>query len=65
MKLIDHDGLRAKGICYSRVQLWRRVKDKTFPAPIKIGPARSAWVEHEIDEWLAGLCAARDSEDAA
>jgi prophage regulatory protein len=60
MKLLDHDGLTTKGIRYSKPQIWRKVRDKTFPAPIKIGAARNAWVEAEIDEWIAERIAERD-----
>jgi prophage regulatory protein len=45
MRLLDRDGLKAKGIKYSKAHLWRLVKVGKFPAPIKIGEARSAWVE--------------------
>jgi prophage regulatory protein len=64
MKLLDHDGLKAKGINYSKPQLWRKVKDKSFPAPIKIGAARNAWVESEIDEWVERLIADRDGVES-
>ncbi|MFW6028188.1 MAG: helix-turn-helix transcriptional regulator [bacterium] len=62
MQLLDYDGLKAKGICYSKPQLWRKVKAKSFPAPIKIGAARIAWVEQEIDRWIAEKIAERDRE---
>jgi predicted DNA-binding transcriptional regulator AlpA len=60
MKLLDHDGLKAKGIPYSRAQLWRRVRDRTFPAPIRVGGHRRAWLESEIDGWIAQLIRERD-----
>jgi prophage regulatory protein len=65
MKLLDRDGLKAKGIKYSKPQLWRLVKAKKFPAPIKIGEARSAWVESEIDAWIAAKIAERDAANKA
>lgn len=65
MQLLDHDGLRAKGIKYSKPQLWRLVKAGTFPAPIKLGAGRNAWVEDEIDRWIADRIAARDAKVAA
>jgi prophage regulatory protein len=62
MRLIDYDGLKAKGISYSRVHLWRLVKAGYFPKPIKLGDgARNAWVEEEIDALIAERMAARDS----
>jgi prophage regulatory protein len=61
MTLLDRDGLKTKGIKYSKAHLWRLVKAKKFPEPIKIGEARSAWVESEIDAWIAGKIAERDA----
>jgi predicted DNA-binding transcriptional regulator AlpA len=37
----------------SRVQLWRDIRAKRFPAPIELGPNSVAWFEDEINEWLA------------
>jgi prophage regulatory protein len=65
MRLIDYDGLKAKGINYSRVHLWRLVKAGRFPKPVKLGDgARNAWVEEEIDALIAERMAARDSQAA-
>jgi predicted DNA-binding transcriptional regulator AlpA len=35
--------------------LWRRVKDGTFPPPLKIGPNRVAWLRSDVDKWKANL----------
>jgi prophage regulatory protein len=64
MNLLDYDGLKARGISYSKAQLWRKVKDKSFPAPTKIGAARNAWIDQEIDTWIAERIAERDAENA-
>ncbi len=37
----------------SRVQLWRDIRGRRFPAPIEIGPNSVAWVEAEIEAWKA------------
>ena len=37
----------------SRVQLWRDIRARRFPAPIEIGPNSVAWVEAEIEAWKA------------
>jgi predicted DNA-binding transcriptional regulator AlpA len=42
-----------KGIEYSRKHLRRKVRDGSFPSPIRLGDRRIAWHEHEIDAWLA------------
>jgi prophage regulatory protein len=35
--------------------LWRRCKDGSFPAPVKIGPNRIAWRAVDVKAWLAAL----------
>ena len=37
MRVLNDDGLRAKGIDYSRPQLWRLEKAKKFPKRIRLG----------------------------
>ena len=37
----------------SRVQVWRDIKIRRFPAPVQIGPNAIGWFEDEIDAWLA------------
>lgn len=34
--------------------------DPTFPRPIKIGAAAVAWLESEIDDWIAAKIQSRD-----
>jgi len=64
MKLVAYDDLKpVKGIPYSKVQLWR-LEQKRFPKRISVGPQRYAWVESEIDEWIAGRIRARDEAAA-
>jgi prophage regulatory protein len=65
MQLVAYDDLKpAKGIPYSKVQLWRLERQKRFPKRISVGPQRYAWVESEIDEWIAGRIRARDEAAA-
>ena len=61
MRLIDYEDLKNKGIKASKTKIWRQVKSGQFPKPVKIGD-RNAWVESEIDTFIQGLIAARDSE---
>ena len=42
----------------SRSELYRRVKGQAFPKPIRIGARMVAWVEGDIDRWIAD-CVAR------
>jgi prophage regulatory protein len=38
-------------------------RDPTFPKPIKIGPRASAWIEEEVDRWIAArIAASRDKQ---
>src|SRR5690348_13945228 len=44
----------------SRSPLYRRIREGTFPKPVKLG-AMSRWVESEIDAWMAAQVTARDA----
>jgi prophage regulatory protein len=44
----------------SRSGIYEAVKAGTFPAPVETGPHAVAWVEAEIDAWIAAKIAARD-----
>lgn len=53
MKVLSYRELRPqKGIAYSRAHLGRLIDERKFPAPIKLGENRVAFVESEIDEWI-------------
>jgi prophage regulatory protein len=61
VKLIDYKTLGpSKGINYSRDHLRRKVKAGEFPKPIPVSERRIAWIEAEIDDWLAARAAERD-----
>jgi prophage regulatory protein len=63
MKLIDFKQLKPeKGIPYSRDHLRRRCKAGTFPMPIKLSDRRIAWIEAEVDAFVADQVAARAAE---
>lgn len=38
---------------YSKAWIYRLLKDGKFPASIKIGSRAIAFIESEIDEWVA------------
>lgn len=42
----------------SRSTIYARVKDGTFPAPVRIGPRAVAWLESDIEAWQAAQVAA-------
>jgi prophage regulatory protein len=35
--------------------------DPSFPRPVKIGSRSSAWVEHEVNDWIRSCIANRDN----
>lgn len=39
----------------SSSEIYRKVDDETFPAPVQLGPRAVGWIEEEIDDWIAGL----------
>lgn len=64
MRVLSMEELRtAKGINYSRAHIYRLLKtDPDFPQPIRLGGNRIAFVEEEVDRYLADKVAARDAE---
>jgi len=62
VRLIDEDGLRARGIKFSRQHRHRLIQAGRFPRPVKLGGNTNAWVEAEIDEHIAACIAARDAK---
>ncbi|WP_235884818.1 helix-turn-helix transcriptional regulator [Bradyrhizobium frederickii] len=64
-QLIAYEGLSPKGIVYSKVQLWRLERAGKFPQRVKLSPQRVAWIESEIDEWIAARISARRESVAA
>jgi len=58
-KLIPYEALVAKGIAISKLQLWRNERAGKFPKRVSISHKQIAWVEDEIDQFLADRIAAR------
>lgn len=42
----------------SRVTLWRMVRDKTFPAPIKLSAGLTAWRVEDVRDWIGAVAQA-------
>ena len=49
----------------SRTTIWRRVRAKTFPAPIQLGPNSIGWPESMIIEWVDSRPVVAYATDAA
>lgn len=45
-------GLIPDVVPFSPATLWRKVKSKDFPAPVKLSTRITAWRVQEIREWL-------------
>jgi predicted DNA-binding transcriptional regulator AlpA len=59
-RLLSFSELKSlKGINDTRQTIWRKVKAKTFPKPVKHGQ-RNAWVEEEVDAYIDALIDQRD-----
>ncbi len=42
-----------KMIPVSKASIWRKVKDGSFPKPVKLGDRITAWHMDDIEAWLA------------
>jgi len=49
----------------SRTEVWRRVKAKTFPAPIRLGTRCTRWSKAEVVQWVADQLAKRQQPQSA
>lgn len=60
MKLVTKNELTNEmGVPYSHVHIWRLVKAGQFPAPLKLGPRKVAWLRSEVEEWIEQKAAER------
>ena len=50
---------------HSRSRLYREIKEGKFPKPVKVGSNAVAWLESEVEEWIADRIAARDRAENA
>jgi prophage regulatory protein len=49
-----------KRIPYTRQHIGRLERDDQFPRRIQLGGSRVAWLEAEVDAWIAARVAERD-----
>ena len=59
--LLDREGLRERGIKFTRQHLHRLVRNEKFPKPVRVGENTLAWVATEIDQYLEDRIAIRDA----
>ncbi|MBM3790902.1 MAG: AlpA family phage regulatory protein [Acidobacteria bacterium] len=43
----------------SRSTIWRKVRDGSFPKPIRMSKSAVGWLASEIQEWIAEQAASR------
>jgi predicted DNA-binding transcriptional regulator AlpA len=60
-RLVDRSGLAEMGIGFSSKHLRRLIQANKFPAPIKIGLGRNAWILEEVENYIADSIRARDA----
>lgn len=46
----------------SKSHIYDLVRKGLFPSPLKLSERSSAWVESEVDAWIASRIAERDEE---
>jgi prophage regulatory protein len=59
LKLLSRNDLKNIGIDYCNVHLLRLEAEGKFPKRLYLSPARVAWIESEILEYLTRCIAAR------
>jgi len=47
-------------VSLSRSTVWRKVRDGSFPRPIRIGKSAVGWIASEVQDWIAEQAAARE-----
>lgn len=60
-RIISVGDLAERGINYSRSQIYRKIRDRSFPRPVRLGGNRIGFIESEIDAWIEALIAERDT----
>jgi prophage regulatory protein len=59
--LLSFADLRNRGIKFTRQHIHRLIRNRKFPAPIKVGDNTNAWIETEVDQYFEDCIAARDA----
>jgi prophage regulatory protein len=65
MLFLSFDDLRPKGITWTRMHLDRLEREGRFPKRIHLSRRSVAWVEDEVDAFLADKLAERDAKPKA
>jgi prophage regulatory protein len=44
--------------------IYEKIKEGTFPKPLRLGAKSVAWIESEIDAWISECVQRRDAADS-
>lgn len=50
-------------ICLSKTHLYRKINAGQFPKPVPLGPQKVAFLESEIEAWMAARLHAREQNE--
>jgi prophage regulatory protein len=59
MKFLRYADLKSKGVTFTRVHLNRLEAAGQFPRKVPLGANTVAWIEAEVDDWIAERIARR------
>jgi prophage regulatory protein len=59
------DRFIAARVGLSKTEIYRRVSAGKFPRPVPLGPQRVAFLESEIEAWMAERVKARDAGEGS
>ncbi|MFI0845912.1 helix-turn-helix transcriptional regulator [Mesorhizobium sp. IMUNJ 23232] len=52
-------------VSFSKTHIYRKIADGTFPRPVPLGLHKVAFLEREINDWVAGRLDARERGEGA
>ena len=52
-------------ICLSKTHLYRKINSGNFPRPVPLGPQKVAFLESEVEAWMAARLHAREQNEGA
>ena len=50
-------------ICLSKTHLYRKINAGQFPRPVPLGPQKVAFLESEVEAWMADRLRAREQDE--
>ena len=50
-------------VCLSKTHLYRKINAGEFPRPVPLGPHKVAFLESEVEDWMAARLRAREADE--